>query len=62
MALLGPTRLFIFGKSSHLHWFLRNKYQKNPNLHVYQFLRNPSTYTVIRAPHLLGTPKYNFDP
>ena len=30
MALLGPTRLFIFGKSSHLHCFLRNKYQKSP--------------------------------
>ena len=31
MALLGPTRLFIFGKSSHLHaLFLRNKNQKIP--------------------------------
>ena len=30
MAILGPTRLFIFGKSSHLHCFLRNKYQKSP--------------------------------
>ena len=31
MALLGPsTRLFIFGKSSHLHCFLCNKYQKIP--------------------------------
>ena len=30
MALLGTTRLFIFGKSSHLYCFLRNKYQKIP--------------------------------
>ena len=27
MPLLGPTHLFIFGKSSHLHSFLRNTYQ-----------------------------------
>ena len=30
MALLGPTRLFIFGESCHLHGFLLNKYKKNP--------------------------------
>ena len=30
MALLGPTRLFIFGKSCHLHGFLLSKYQKIP--------------------------------
>ena len=32
MALLGPTRLFTFAKSSqsHLHCFLCNKYQKIP--------------------------------
>ena len=30
MALLGPTRLFIFGKRCHLHGFLLIKYQKNP--------------------------------
>ena len=62
MALLGPTRLFIFGKSCHLHGFLLSKYQKIPTYtpllgptHLL-FLRKPSTYTVIRAPRLLGTP------
>ena len=30
MALLGPTCLFIFGKSCHLHGFLLSKYQKIP--------------------------------
>ena len=30
MALLGPTRLFIFGKSCHLHGFLLSKYWKIP--------------------------------
>ena len=45
MVLLGPTHLFIFGKSSQEHCFLHNKYKKIP------------TYTVIRAPRLLGTPE-----
>ena len=62
MALLGPTRLFIFGKSCHLQGFLLSKYQKIPTymplIHVYQFLRKPPTYTVIRAPRLLETPEY----
>ena len=30
MALLGPTRLFIFEKICHLHGFLLNKYRKIP--------------------------------
>ena len=30
MALLGPTRLFVFGKSCHLHSFLLSKHQKIP--------------------------------
>ena len=30
MALLGPTRLFIFGKSCHFQVFLLTKYQKIP--------------------------------
>ena len=58
MALLRPATLFIFGKSSHLHCFLRNEYQKNTHLHVYQFLRKPPSYRIIRTPRLLGTPEY----
>ena len=30
IALLRPSRLFIFGESSHLHCFLRNEYQTIP--------------------------------
>ena len=63
MALLGPTRLFIFGKSCHLHCFLLSKYQKIP---TYMPLLGPTrllisekrSYTVIRAPRLLGIPEY----
>ena len=64
MALLGPTRLFIFGKSCHLHCFLLSKYQKIPTYmpllgptRLLKFLRKPPTYTVIRAPRLLRTPE-----
>ena len=35
MALLGPTRLFIYEKTSHLHWFLCNK---NKNIPTYTFI------------------------
>ena len=35
MVLFGPTRLFIFGKSSHLHCFSRNKYKKIPTYMTY---------------------------
>ena len=41
--LLGTTRLFIFGKSSHQYCFLRNKYFKN---FAYTPLFRP-TYTFI---------------
>ena len=46
MALLEPTRLSIFGKSSQEHCFLYNKYQKIP------------TYTVIRAPEELQSSQF----
>ena len=39
MALLGPTRLFIFEKSCRLHSFLLSKYQKIP---TYTPLLGPS--------------------
>ena len=42
MALLGPTRLFIFGKSCHLHGFLLSKCQKIP------------TYTPLLGPTRLS--------
>ena len=44
VVLLGPTRLFIFGKSSNLHCFLRNEYQKNP---TYTPLLRPTGYTPV---------------
>ena len=44
MALLGPTRLFIFGKSCPLHGFLLNKYQKIPTYNLHALIR---TYTSI---------------
>jgi hypothetical protein len=56
MALLGPTYLSIFGKSSHLNCSLHNKYQKQfpptrpyQDLHVYQFLNKPPM--VLIRPH-----------
>ena len=59
MVLLRPTRLFIFGKSFHLHCFLCNKYQKIPTYTPLLRRENllPPTYMVIRAPCLLETPK-----
>ena len=67
MALLGPTRLFIFGKSCLLHGFLLSKYRKIP---TYMPLLEPTRLliskktshlhcTVIRALRLLGTPEYS---
>ena len=44
VVLLGPIRLFIFGKSSNLHCFLRNEYQKNP---TYTPLLRPTGYTPV---------------
>ena len=64
MALLGPTRLFIFGKSCHLYRFLLNKYQKIPtytplsrtaHLLISEKTSHVPKYTIIRAPRLLGT-------
>ena len=53
----GPKQLFIFGKSSHLHCFLRNKYKKNPTCTpllkstCLKFLKFPPTYTTgFRSP------------
>ena len=43
MALLGPTRLFIFGKRCHLHGFLLIKYQKNP---TYMPLLGPTSLLI----------------
>ena len=50
MALLGHTRVFIFGKTSHLHCFLRNKYQKIPTYTFINFWENlPPIY--LLGPH-----------
>ena len=43
MALLGPTRLSIFGKSCPLHGFLLNKYQKVP---TYMPLLGPTRLSI----------------
>ena len=64
MALSGPTRLFIFGEISHLHCFLRNRYQKIPTcmplLRPTRLLisEKKAHQAVIRAPRLLGPPEY----
>ena len=52
MALLGPTRLFIFGKSCHLHGFLLSKYQKIP---TYMPLLGPTRLSISeKTSHLHG--------
>ena len=43
MALLGPTRLLIFGKSCHLHSFLLSKYKKIP---TYMPLLGPTRLSI----------------
>ena len=43
MALLGPTRLFIFGKSCRLPGFLLSKYQKIP---TYMTLLGPTRLVI----------------
>ena len=43
MALLGPTRLFIFGKRCHLHSFLLSKYKKIP---TYMPLLGPTRLSI----------------
>ena len=65
MAVLGPTRLFDFGKNSHLNCFLRNKYKKNP---TYTPLLRPTRLSISEknlpptrwAPRLLRNPEYFF--
>ena len=48
---LGPTRLFIFGKSCHLHCFLLSKYQKIP---TYTPLLGPTCLLISeKTSHLL---------
>ena len=49
MALLEPTCLFVFGKSSHLHCFLRKKYQEIPTYrpllrHTYLLISEITSY------------------
>ena len=52
MALLGPTRLFIFGKSCHLHCFLLSKYQKIP---TYMPLLGPTRLFILgKSCHIHG--------
>ena len=45
MALLGPTRLFIFGKSSHIHCFC-----------VINIKKFPPTYTPLKDLHVIRAP------
>ena len=52
LALLGPTRLFIFGKNSHLHCFLRDKYKKNPTYTA--LLRSTLLLLSEKTSHLQG--------
>ena len=52
MALLGPIRLIIFGKSCHLHGFLLSKYQKIP---AYTPLLRPTCLLISeKTSHLHG--------
>ena len=52
LALLGPTRLFIFGKNSHLHCFLRDKYEKIPT--YMPLLRSTLLLLSEKTSHLQG--------
>ena len=47
------VKLLKISKKFPLHALI-NSY----TVHVYLFLRKPSTYTIIRASGLLGTPEY----
>ena len=57
MALLGPTRLFIFGKSCHLQGFLLSKYQKIP---TYMPLLGPTHLLISETQWLFGPKKNSF--
>ena len=57
MALLGPTCLFIFGKSCHLQGFLLSKYQKIP---TYMPLLGPTHLLISETQWLFGPKKNSF--